>query len=554
MKKNFSNTKTMRLVLSVCFALGGFCAQDSNLYAQPASGCKLASQTVILPCTEVANLNGLVIPSNFFKEACNGGAVLSVTTKTSDTGASYADVKGIIRSVDPDAPNIEWEILLPMKWNGRSLQLGGGANNGSIPNVHGTSAFGSVKPIDAGYVVYGDDSGHQSSSGMDASFASNEESLNNYIRQHLIKAHDVMRYVVNHFYGQEPVFNYFAGCSTGGREALECATTYGKYYDGVFCSQPASNYVLARLWGAVLSQAVYKNFDADTYPYSDGYIDEETLKGIQQDAISLYDKWDGIEDGIVCNIFAARNNRDNFLNIIRKKYHLTDAQMNTIDVYANGFRLEYAMKNGMKTYKGCSALEGGAMDLGSSEVPREPLDTRYNVHHGDRADGIFKYFFTKDPTWKLIEHDYFHPDENLYRILMDASARYDANSPDFDDFISHGGKLILFSGWMDMSMSPWQLIDQYKGYVDKYGQETTDSFCKFYIMPDATHGWGVTMDYMSWLDQWCTTGNYPQEPLYATMRRTHGQMPMAEYPGWVKYIGGDPMSGTSYQIIKQTNE
>lgn len=145
--------------------------------------------------------------------------------------------------------------------------------------------------------------------------------------------------------------------------------------------------------------------------------------------------------------------------------------MNTIDVYANGFRLEYAMKNGMKTYKGCSALEGGAMDLGSSEVPREPLDTRYNVHHGDRADGIFKYFFTKDPTWKLIEHDYFHPDENLYRILMDASARYDANSPDFDDFISHGGKLILFSGWMDMSMSPWQLIDQYKGYVDKYGQK-----------------------------------------------------------------------------------
>ena len=87
-----------------------------------------------------------------------------------------------------------------------------------------------------------------------------------------------------------------------------------------------------------------------------------------------------------------------------------------------------------------------------------------------------------------------------------------------------------------------------------YGQETTDSFCKFYIRPDATHGWGVTMDYMSWLDQWCTTGNYPQETLYATMRRTHGQMPMAEYPGWVKYIGGDPMSGTSYQIIKQTNE
>ena len=43
--------------------------------------------------------------------------------------------------------------------------------------------------------------------------------------------------------------NSFAGGSTGGREALECATTYGKYYDGIFCCEPASNYVLIRMWG-----------------------------------------------------------------------------------------------------------------------------------------------------------------------------------------------------------------------------------------------------------------------------------------------------------------
>lgn len=554
MKKNLINVDVKRFVLTVCLAFGGFYSQEAFPQAQPVVRCKPASQTVIEPRKKAADLNGLLIPSQFFKETCNGGAVVSVETKKTDAGTFYVDVIGIIRPVDPDAPNIEWEMLLPMLWNGRSLQLGGGANNGSIPNVLGASAFGSVIPIDAGYVVYGDDSGHQSDSGMDASFASNEESLNNYIRLHLIKAHDAMRYVVNHFYGQEPVFNYFAGCSTGGREALECATTYGKYYDGIFCAQPASNYVLARLWGAILSQAVYKSYDPDSYPHSDGYIDEETLRGIQQDALSLYDKWDGIEDGMVCNIFAAKRNRDNFLNIIRNKYHLTDAQMATIDIYANGFSLDYAMKNGMKTYKGCSALEGGMMDLGPSEVPREPLDTRYNVHHGDRADGIFKYFFAKDPTWKLIAHDYFHPDEKLYRMLMDASARYDANNPDFDDFIAHGGKLILFSGWMDMSMSPWQLIEQYKGYVDKYGQEKTDAFCKFYIMPDATHGRGVKMDYLDWLDRWCSTGQYPQEILYATMLKTQGQMPMAEYPGWVKYTGGDPALGTSYRIVRQENE
>ena len=68
-------------------------------------------------------------------------------------------------------------------------------------------------------------------------------------------------------------------------------------------------------------------------------------------------------------------------------------------------------------------------------------------------------------------------------MLMAASEEYDANSPEFDDFIANNGKLIYFAGWNDMSMSPWQLIQQYRGYVEKYGQEKVDSFCKFYVMP-----------------------------------------------------------------------
>ena len=86
-------------------------------------------------------------------------------------------------------------------------------------------------------------------------------------------------------------------------------------------------------------------------------------------------------------------------------------------------------------------------------------------------DGVFKYFITKDPNWVLIDHDYYHPDQELYDMLMAASEEYDANSPEFDDFIANNGKLIYFAGWNDMSMSPWQLIQQYRGYVEKYGQE-----------------------------------------------------------------------------------
>lgn len=516
----------------------------------------LASETQIDPVTEVEKLVGVEIPASSFSEKTGGGKIVSaeLVTSESDPNAQYVNVFGHIYPVDPEAPNIEWRVLLPLKWNGRSVQLGGGANNGSIPKLTGTTSMGGIVAIDQGYVVYGDDSGHQSESSMDASFASNDESLANYTRLHLIKAHDAMRYVTNLFYGQEPVFNFFAGSSTGGREALECATTYGKYYDGVFCSEPASNYVLIRMWGAILSQAVYESYDAETYPHSDGFIDEDTVKAIREDALALYDGLDGVEDGIVSNIYAARANRDAFLAQITEKYNLTEAQLKTIDIYENGYKLDYAMDNGMTAYHGYSALEGGIMDLGPDPVPREPLDTQYNVHHGDRADGVFKYFITKDPNWVLIDHDYFNPDPELYEMLMAASKEYDANSPDFDDFIANNGKLIFFAGWDDMSMSPWQLIQQYRGYVDKYGQEKVDEFCKFYIMPGVTHGKGIAMDYLTWLDVWCSTGEYPEGDLYATMTATGGEMPMAAFPGWVKYVEGDPLKGTSYEISTEIPE
>lgn len=535
--------KTLWMILCVCVLM---CAWGSVL----ADGVPLASETVIEPVLSAEELVELKIPVDYFKETTGGGEVVSAELKTSETdeNVQYIEVFGYIYPVDPQAPNIEWGMLLPLQWNGRTVQLGGGANNGYIPKLTGTGTVGGEIAIDKGYVVYGDDSGHQSENSMDASFASNDESLANYTRLHLIKAYDAMMYVTEAFYGQAPVFNFFAGGSTGGREALECATTYGAYYDGIFCCEPASNYVLIRMWGAILSQAVYESYDAETYPYSDGFIDEETVKAIQADAIELYDELDGIKDGIVSNIYAARANRDAFLEQITEKYGLTEAQLKTIDVYENGYTLDYEMANGMNSYHGYSALEGGLMDLGPDPVPREPLDTNYNVHHGDRADGVFKYFITKDPNWVLIDHDYFNPDEELYEMLMDASEEYDANRPEFDDFIANNGKLIYFAGWDDMSMSPWQLIQQYQDYVEKYGQETVDSFCKFYIMPGVTHTSGIAMDYLTWLDIWCSTGEYPTQTLYATMSKTGGQMPMAEFPGWVQYVEGDPLEGSSYTI------
>ena len=127
-------------------------------------------------------------------------------------------------------------------------------------------------------------------------------------------------------------------------------------------------------------------------------------------------------------------------------------------------------------------------------------------------------------------------------------------SMDFDEFIAHGGKLILFTSWNDMSISPWQIINQYQKLVKKYGQEKTDDFLKFYCMPSATHCNGIRMDYLEWLDSWCTEGKYPSETLYGIVDKTGGEMPMASFPGWVKYKDGDLMKGSSYEVSYEIPE
>lgn len=53
---------------------------------------------------------------------------------------------------------------------------------------------------------------------------------------------------------------------------------------------------------------------------------------------------------------------------------------------------------------------------------------------------------------------------------------------------------------------------------------------KFYCMPSATHCSGIRMDYLEWLDTWCSEEKYPEETLYGVIEKTGGEMPMATFP------------------------
>ena len=55
-------------------------------------------------------------------------------------------------------------------------------------------------------------------------------------------------------------------------------------------------------------------------------------------------------------------------------------------------------------------------------------------------------------------------------------------------------------------------------------------FYEIYCMPSATHCSGIRMDYLEWLDTWCSEEKYPEETLYGVIEKTGGEMPMATFP------------------------
>lgn len=509
----------------------------------------VAEGTALTPAVTAEELVGMEMDASAFTLATSGAKVTSAVIKMDANVGKYVQVYGEIYPVDPAAFNIEFSIVLPAEWNGKAIQFGGGGYSGSIPNLIGVTSFGSTSPFQQGYVCFGDDSGHQSDSANDATFALNDESLMNWGHEHILKCYDAMQAIVNAYYGNAPEYVYWNGNSTGGREALSCATRYGKYYDGIICNNPTANYIGLRLWGAVISSNVYASYDEQNYPHSDGFIPEDTVKAISADAIARYDMLDGIEDGIVSNMWAARAQKNDFLAEIKTKYSLNDAQMKTLDIYENGYKLNFELANGFTTYGGYAALEGGVMDLGPDEVPRDPLDTAYNVHHGDRADQNFRYLVARDPEFSILKdvEDWTDLQGDILERTLWVSNNIDANSANFDEFIAHNGKLILTSGWYDTSVAPFQVLAMYNTYVEKYGKDTVDSFCKYYIVPSVTHGGGVTWDNLGTLDTWVTTGTYP-ENVTGLLKATGAEIPMPQYPGWVKYVEGDPMQASSYEV------
>ena len=471
---------------------------------------------------------------------------------------AFCKVLGHIEPKDARAPAINFEVNLPVDWNGRSLQYGGGGFNGvvitglSLPPAH---PFDKPSPLAQGFVTYGTDSGHQQKPGEPPQmFALNDEAFENFSHRAYKKVRDAAVALVVRAYGKPPERMYFTGSSEGGREALTMAQRYPEDFDGIFARVPVINW--AGLQHAGLRSGLVT--------MGEGWIRPAQVKLVSDAVLKACDKADGSDDSLVEDAVGCKKTfRPEVLRCKEGESGdvcLTDPQIKAINTLHSTYKFPFTLANGLDDYPGWGvsgentppfASTGGwnAWWLGAS-VPTQPPAPTNGIAWIFGAGGI-QYVFARDPNLDVTK---YRPEDHKARIL-EVSKLMDSTNPDLSRFRARGGKLIMLEHMSDYAQSPYAGIRYFQGVQRALGKSKTAQFARLYTAPGVDHvgsGAPANVDMLGVLVDWVENGKAPgdlevleqkvEAPSFATAR----SLPLCQWPAWPHYKSGDVKLAASF--------
>ncbi|WON78717.1 tannase/feruloyl esterase family alpha/beta hydrolase [Serratia sp. UGAL515B_01] len=494
-------------------------------------------------------------------------ATLILTDTIGNTLGEYCQVRGKIFSATGSAPEINFAVNLPTHWNNKAIHFGGGGFNGRLIDGTETVRFSlpsNPAPLAQGYATWGDDSGHQSGSITDGSFAMDDEALANYGGDTLKKTHDVALLLLKQRYNTLPQYSYFLGTSTGGRDALAYIQRWPLDYDGVIANEPALNYSATRLSNVAVGRALYLDGGA-------GWLNINKTLLVQQAAMAACDRLDGATDNVISNVEGCRAGGAQVLANLRcpggidsGDTCLSDAQIATVKVIESPLQLNYALANGVTVAGGYNLLEGTLVagsfttrNLGTRSTPGNPA-VKADANMYVTGDQWVKYFITRDASFNALTFNPADPDSYTSRVQQ-VSALTDATNPDISEFLGHRHRLILLHGLADEVISPNSTIAWYQAVINQVGQEATHQGIRFYTVPGMGHGTGSFLpawNSLAALENWVEHGVAPGNRWVMDINaKTFGRTrPLCQYPSWPKYHGSGSLDAAiNYSCTDSTN-
>jgi hypothetical protein len=522
--------------------------------------------------TPCASLKHLILPASSIALPTNGARVLSAHSKTTNN-IPFCKVLGVILPIDPAADPIRFELNLPTQWNHKAVQFGGGAFDGYIVTGLGPGTLGdkhSPTPLQRGFATFGSDSGHHHhylllpdiTNAISARFALNDEQRHNFASDQLKKTHDTVLAIISARYGTPAARMYFLGGSTGGREAMKVVDRWPADYDGVLAAYAAWNQVESDLQFIAISRALY-NRD----PHQSGWLTKHDTRLLQSAVLHSCDAADGLSDGLIsdpsaCHFDPATLRCDPTL----KSHHncLTDTQLRTVAAFSSTFTSNFAVPSGLTSEPGYNVLSGADLtgSLGLFRHAFHPAIPLFNSFQYVVADGVLRFFLTKDPHFNALTFDPVNATSpntapgHWLPGIREQALEDDAPLADLTPFASHGGKLLLVHGTADTTIPTGASILLYQRIVAAMGQPAADAFLRLYLIPGFGHGRGpfnAAFDPLSVLDTWATTNTPPsnltvtdQDSAQDSAHNSARTRPLCAFPTIPRYTSGDPNLASSF--------
>jgi len=392
-------------------------------------------------------------------------------------------------------------------WNGRTQGIGGGGCSGSLA----VNA-----PVNAGYVGSGNDTGHSGGDcepGVNLDGTYNLQFINDFIRNGMKQQILFSKAIAKTYYGTKPAYNYWNGCSTGGRQGYVLAQELPNELDGILANAPAiywTRFQTAQMWG----QIVMKDLVG-------GPISAAKLNQASASAVAACDAADGVTDGVIddprtCTFSARANVCGASTAPATNCLSLQEAE--AIDKIWDGPR----NARGNKIWFG--------LDRGTS-IPAlngtNPFALGVTQFHWDEHDRTF--------DWKTVTADeYGQVAQDGSRNIADVTDTFG----DLDEFRKHGGKLLTLVGANDQLIMPRGVINYYRQRASEHGKgngpdfEDVQKFYRLFRVPAAGHC--VVPNAFPTLVNWVENGVAPEQIVNQTGTRSR---PLCPYPQTAIYNG-----------------
>jgi Tannase and feruloyl esterase len=557
------------LIISGCASTGGPAAVPPSTPTACAglTGFAIAPQAIGLPTTGAIVTSAVVVPAA-------GAGVAAV--------AEYCKVLGDINPVDPTAPKIKFQVNLPSNWNGKALMFGGGGYNGVLATGLGNVPAGPTDkpaPLARGYATFGSDSGHQANANgsRDGTFGANDEALKNFASDAIKKTRDAAINILQARYAARAQKTYFAGGSTGGREALFAVQNWPQDFDGAIVLYPAWNAAALDLQFGRITRELAK---------PGAYPSRAKRQVLYDAALAACDELDGVKDGLISHVNACNATFNPSTAVLAGKpvrcaggadtgdTCLSDAQIAGFNVTNTALTLTYKLASGETSYPGfntwgtdfgnpsASPLQPTVLTLSlGTDQPANPMPAvkpatattpASSPPYGSTFwDQWVKYFVTRDANFNALSLDPQNPGPWQARIVQ-LTALQDTNKTDLSAFANKGGKILMAHGSHDALVSTRATQQYWQRIRAEMGAAKVDSFAKYYEIPGYGHAvssvFNAAWDSLTTLENWVEKGISPPPQTVADTAGVPGRTrPLCDYPAYPRYKGtGDVNLATSF--------